>query len=237
MRTALIVCCILIFTFITYPLRILHKILYRERAERFKLNYKLLRKLTRMVLCINGARIKTTNLHLSKIDMPVLFVSNHKSNMDSVILISLIDTNFIFIGKRELSRVPIIGAWFRDIGSIFLDREDLRASLNSIIKAQSFLEKGASVLIYPEGKRISVNELDKFKAGSFKLATKSNVPVVPIAIKGSAGLLENKKIFASANIDIAFGEMICPDSEMFSNTVNLSDYAQKKVQEMYANFD
>lgn len=107
--------------------------------------------------------------------------------------------------------------------------------MNTILEGVSRLEKGVSVLIFPEGGRMNRDSVHDFKAGSFKLATKANVPIMPIAIKGSDELLELKKRFAKAKVRISFGKPIHPHSEDLNKTVQLKAFAQKAIQDMYEN--
>jgi 1-acyl-sn-glycerol-3-phosphate acyltransferase len=96
---------------------------------------------------------------------------------------------FRFILKEELTRVPIWGWALRTSPHIIIRRTDARNAMAGIEQAASDIASGASVVIFPEGTRTRDGALGLFKRGGFALATRSGVPLVPIAIRGSYRLL------------------------------------------------
>lgn len=125
---------------------------------------------------------------------PVLFVANHQGNFDIPILLGFIDKPKGFIAKIELKKFPLINEWMEYIDCIFMDRSSVRQSLKAIKEGVGKLEDGKSLVIFPEGTRSRDGKLREFKAGSLKLATKSGVPIVPVAIDGSVDMMEKKKV-------------------------------------------
>jgi 1-acyl-sn-glycerol-3-phosphate acyltransferase len=75
-----------------------------------------------------------------------------------------------------------------------MDRNDIRQSITAINQGVQYLKEGYSMVIFPEGTRSGSVEMGEFKAGSFKLATKSGVPIVPIAINGSYNIMGKKSL-------------------------------------------
>ncbi|MDO4535037.1 MAG: lysophospholipid acyltransferase family protein [Clostridium perfringens] len=138
----------------------------------------------------------TVNVHgLENIpDGPVLFVSNHQSNMDIAIICGFIDKPKGFIAKKELEKLPLISKWITLAGSIYLDRENPRKSMEGILEGIKTLKNGHSLVVFPEGTRSKGDKMGEFKAGSFKLATKSKVPIVPLTIDGTYRVMEGNKI-------------------------------------------
>lgn len=135
----------------------------------------------------------------------VLFISNHQSNFDIPLLLGHIDKPKGFIAKKELSKLPFITEWMKLINCLFMDRDDLKQSMQVIIDGINLLKSGHSMVIFPEGTRSKGGPLGEFKAGSFKLATKSKVPIVPITIDGTYKIMEqnnNKIKAASVNLYI-----------------------------------
>jgi 1-acyl-sn-glycerol-3-phosphate acyltransferase len=128
-------------------------------------------------------------------DGPVVFVSNHESYADIPLFCAVIrDKQFGFIAKRELSRLPVFGKWIAEIRSVFLERDDARASLKSIEEGIEFLRQGFSLVVFPEGTRNKGGSLGAFKKGSLRLATKPGVTVVPVTHTGCFKIFEESGV-------------------------------------------
>lgn len=163
---------------------------------------------------------------------PALYVANHKSLFDIVTLVSVIDDPIIFIGKKEVSKMPIVGTWFDSLGCIYIDREDIRQSLKAIMTGIDELKGGCSVIIFPEGTRSSEPDMKTFKEGSFKLATKTQVPIVPIAIQNTYKIFEEKKTIQQANVYVNIGETINLEDLEDEVIKKLPLYVEERVREL-----
>lgn len=156
----------------------------------------------------------TVNVHgLENIpEGPVLFVSNHQSNMDIAIICGFIDKPKGFIAKKELKKLPLINKWITLAGSIYLDRENPRKSMEGILEGIKTLKNGHSLVVFPEGTRSRGDKMGEFKSGSFKLATKSKVPIVPLTIDGTYRVMEaNKILIKPSNINFYVHKPIYTD--------------------------
>ena len=143
---------------------------------------------------------------------PVLFVSNHQSNMDIAIICGFIDKPKGFIAKKELKKLPLINKWITLAGSIYLDRENPRKSMEGILEGIKTLKNGHSLVVFPEGTRSRGDKMGEFKSGSFKLATKSKVPIVPLTIDGTYRVMEaNKILIKPSNINFYVHKPIYTD--------------------------
>lgn len=126
-------------------------------------------------------------------DGPVLFVSNHQGYADIVAFCAAIKSKqFGFVAKKVLSKIPFYGPWIVRIRSILIERDDPRDTVRVINEGIDLLEKGFSLVIFPEGTRSLSDKMGHFKRGSLKLATKSGVPVVPVTLSGSWKVFEEK---------------------------------------------
>lgn len=139
---------------------------------------------------------------------PVLYISSHKSIFDIVVLVSVIEETSIFIGKKEVSKMPIINKWFDALGAIYIDREDKRQTLQKVMQGIDELKHGQSIVVFPEGTRIPGDEIGEFKGGCFKLATKTGVPIVPIAIRNTHQVFEEKRSIQKAKVTMNIGKPI-----------------------------
>lgn len=176
---------------------------YFKRKNRIddynKTIYKITHWWAKLVLKLSGCKITVKGLENVPKDRTALFVSNHQSNFDIPLLMGVIDTPKGFIAKKELESIPLLSAWMKRIHCVFMDRKNLRQSAETIVKGINILKGGYSMVIFPEGTRSKGGEHKEFKAGSFKLATKSKSLIVPVTIDGTYKVLEanNNKIKAS----------------------------------------
>lgn len=137
-----------------------------------------------------GSRIEIEGLENIPKEGAVLFTSNHQGNFDIPILLAHLPKPIGFVAKIELTKLPIVSKWMALMECVFIDRKDMRQSLRAITKSIDILKSGQSMVIFPEGTRSKSSEMDAFKPGSLKMATKAGVPIVPITINGSYKLLE-----------------------------------------------
>jgi 1-acyl-sn-glycerol-3-phosphate acyltransferase len=120
---------------------------------------------------------------------PVIFFANHASLLDPPLLISTLPDRPVFIAKRELSRVPVLGQAIGLAGFILIDRTHQRQAYASLQDAAARIRAGQSVAIFPEGTRSVDGTLQPFKRGSFHLALEAGVPLIPLAIRGGHAIL------------------------------------------------
>ena len=179
----------------------------------------------------SGARVTVHGEENVPKDRGVLFISNHQGNFDIPLFIGYIDKPKGFIAKIELTKIPIVHIWMKYIDCIFMDRSSIRKSGEAIVDGIKLLKKGTSMVIFPEGTRSKGDKLGEFKAGSFKLATKSKVPIVPVTIKGSYKLMEqNGNKIRPADVELFIHPMI----ETADLTKEELDELPKKVKEIIA---
>lgn len=130
---------------------------------------------------------------------PVLFISNHEGNFDIPVLIAAVPKPFGFLSKIEVRKIPFIYEWMKEMNCVFIDRTNRRSALKSIDDSIASLKNGHSLLLFPEGTRSKGNGVKEFKAGFVRIASKAEVPVIPIAICGTSRIMEqnNKRITPS----------------------------------------
>lgn len=171
--------------------------------ERTSYIHKLTTAWAKFVMKISGAKVNVIGLENLPKDKTILFVANHQSNFDIPLLMSTIDVPKGFIAKKELEKWPIISIWMKYINCIFMDRSNLRQSAESIVEGIKLLKNGYSMVVFPEGTRSNGKPVEEFKAGSFKLATKSKCLIVPLTINGTYKLLEaNNNKVKSADVEL-----------------------------------
>ena len=141
--------------------------------------------------------------HLWK-QRPAIFMFNHQSNADMLIMASLIRRDIVGVGKRELKNLPVVGPLMGAAGVVFIDRSDRRAAIETmkpLVKAMR--EEKKSLVIAPEGTRAPTRKLGAFKKGGFHVAIQSGVPIVPVVIHNSGDISpKGDKIFRSGTVHI-----------------------------------
>lgn len=144
----------------------------------------------RRLLKIIDVKVNVHGLENLPKDKNVLFIGNHQGNFDIPIYMSYIDIPKGFVAKIELTKMPGIKTWMEYMNCIFMDRSSIRKAGEAIVMGIKSLKSGNSLVIFPEGTRSKSDKMGDFKAGSFKLATKSKVPIVPVTIDGSYKIME-----------------------------------------------
>lgn len=138
----------------------------------------------------------------------IVLIGNHQSYMDIPLLLGFIDTPLAFISKAEILKVPIIARAMKQMQCEFMERNNPRQSLQTILKAIENIKNGYSTVIFPEGTRSKGGPVIDFKPGSFKLAFKSGAPIVPISIDGTWRLYEDKKRINAGHIRLTIHKPI-----------------------------
>lgn len=129
---------------------------------------------------------------------PCVFIANHQGYADVPVMLKALEGHPTgFIAKDGFKKTPYLSTWIDRTRGLFIptDSRDPRESLRIINQGVELIEKGFSMAIYPEGKRSWGEVMDPLKPGSFKLATKAKVPIVPITLNGTYKMFEaNEKI-------------------------------------------
>lgn len=155
---------------------------------------------------------------------PVVFVGNHQGYADIFTYCAAFRKfQFGFVAKKELSRIPFYGKWIERIRSVFIEREDPRASLEAINRGVEYIKNGFSLVIFPEGTRSKGPVPAPFQKGAIKLATKPGVPIIPVSIDGTYKMFEEGGVLKAADIKMIVHEPI--------ETKGLSRKEEKELSE------
>ena len=196
---------------LTYPL-ILYAI-YLDRVkkytERDKYAHCILAFIARSMFYLTGSKIMMIGLKNIPENRPVIFVSNHQGHMDSVIIQGFINKSKGFISIKEVENYPIVGSWMTYTGSVFIDRGNMKQTLITINKAVDNLKRAQSVVVFPEGRLNKGAPTAPFERGWIRLVRKSDVPIVPITIKGAYKALSyDGKMVKSAKVECVISKPI-----------------------------
>lgn len=134
---------------------------------------------------------------------PAVFVFNHQSAMDTLIMARLLRRDVTGIGKAEIKRQPIMGPAMKAFDAVLIDRESGMDPKEAMRPAVEALRQGKSVIIAPEGTRSQDELLGSFKTGAFHMAQQAGVPVVPVVIHNALDALpRNAKIIRPAEVAV-----------------------------------
>ena len=183
--------------------------------KRDTLVYKVTTAWANILLKVAGVKVNVHGLENLPKDRSVLFIGNHQGNFDIPIYMSKIPGLKGFVSKVEVQKIPGVRTWMKYMYCVFMDRSSIRKSGEAIIEGIKILKSNHSLVIFPEGTRSKGDTMGEFKAGSFKLATKSKAPIVPVTMNGSYKIMEsnNKKwILKPAEVDLYIHPVIYTDS-------------------------
>lgn len=125
-------------------------------------------------------------------DGTAVYIANHQSDFDIPVVLGYLGKTHPLMAKKELGKVPGVHIWMTLLDCIFLDRQDMKQSVQALMDATRMVKGGKSMIIFPEGTRSKGGPAREFKGGAFKIATRTKVPVVPITIDGSYTLFEQR---------------------------------------------
>jgi len=186
----------------------------------------------RSMLWICGVRVDVEGVSHVDPKGPCLFMSNHQSLIDIVVIVATIPVSFRFVAKKELAKIPLFG-WAMAVGGhIFIDRNHRERAIESLDRAGQRVREGVSVILFPEGTRSVTGQLGPFKHGAFHLAVRAQVPIVPISVSGSQRVIGKKSLRVdSGNVKIVYGEPIQTEGYTIEDRVPLMEQVRTAILE------
>jgi len=141
---------------------------------------------------------------------PVLFVSNHRSYFDILVIHTTSTKRPGFVAKKEMESFPLLNWWMKNICCLFLDRKDLRSGVQMIKDGAALIQSGHSMVICPEGTRNQKEEMLPFKEGSLKMAEKAGCAVIPVTLIDTDQLLEARPGFdiRKGHVKVIYGKPV-----------------------------
>lgn len=162
-------------------------------------------------------------------DKPCVYVANHQAIFDVFALLAAMKQVTGFIAKKEIEKLPLIPTWIRSIGTVFIDRSNVKEGIKAINEGAENIKKGYSMIIFPEGTRSLSSTMGTMKKGSLKMAFKSDAPIVPITIDGTYRVLEVGKKVSGNTIKIMFHKPIETAGMTKEEQKSLTDQVQAIV--------
>ncbi|ADL03085.1 lysophospholipid acyltransferase family protein [Lacrimispora saccharolytica] len=212
-RFILVAATVIIFLILSIPVLVVQWLIGRkDRHLREVQSLAVVQWIFRILLGMAGVSITVKGRENIPADRAVLYVGNHRSYFDILVGYVSVPGLMGFVAKKEMEKIPLLSAWMKNVNCLFLDRQNLKEGLKTILTGIEQVKRGVSVWIFPEGTRNrEENPLDllPFKEGSIKIAEKSGCPVVPVAMTGTAEVFESHFPFIRpSQVTIEFGTPI-----------------------------
>lgn len=130
-------------------------------------------------------RVKVTGRENISPDTSYVFVANHQGSYDIFAIYGYLNHNFKWMMKKGLRKIPVVGGACAIAGHIFVDNSSPAAIRRTMTKAERTLQRGMSLVVFPEGSRTFTGKMRPFHKGAYQLAMEFHLPVVPVTIDGA----------------------------------------------------
>ena len=224
-----VVLLVLTFGFLVAVIAPLKPDAVRENDSRF---YRTITNLyIELIITLAGLRFETEGLEKRPQSGRFLLVSNHLHEIDPAMFMHFMPkSQLAFLAKKEVSGFFLVGKLLPQLQSQFLNRENDREALKTIIRSIQILkEDRASVAVFPEG---GINKLRKFKhlkPGVFKIAQKANVPILVCSLQGTQHVIPNLLKLKRSTVKVHFLELVTTEWMAGKTTVEIADHVHSII--------
>lgn len=195
----------------------------------------LIQAVFRFILWLTGVEVTVIGEELVPTDEAVLYIGNHRSFFDILLTYTRCPRLTGYIAKAEMEKIPLLSNWMHYLHCLFLDRKDIKKGLKTILSGIELIKSGISVCIFPEGTR-NQNESDlellEFHEGSFRLATKTDCLIVPIAMNNTVSIFEKQfpKI-RKTHVVLEYGKPFRPSELSKEDKKHIGEYTRAQILE------
>lgn len=207
---------------------------YASHVEKYteEQHYRMLRFI---VLRANKGGNVTIDVH-GKENLPnksgFIFFPNHQGLYDVLAIVEACSIPFSVVAKKEIKDVQFLKQVIACMKGYLMDREDIRQSMKIIGNVTNEVKKGRNYVIFPEGTRSKEgNQVQSFKAGSFKAATKAECPIVPVALINSFKPFDTNTI-SPVTVQVHFLPPLYYDDYKNMKTKEIADKVRKQIQQV-----
>ncbi len=188
-------------------------------------------------VCLFFSDVKVTVLGEDRVpkNEAVLYVGNHRSYFDILLTYVRVPRPTGYVAKKEMLRYPLLSHWMKNLHCQFLDRENLKEGMKTILTCIEEIKSGISICIFPEGTRNKENDTFlPFHQGSFKIAEKAGCAIVPMCLNNAAGIFEDHfpKI-KKAHVILEYGTPIYMNALSKEDKKEIAALVQKEIESIY----
>ena len=232
-RTILVLLFLLCFFIISIPLYLIEAIIgHFDIHKKERSSFVIVTTALKIIIWLSGIHLIVKGQEKVPKDQAVLYVSNHRSYFDIVTLYPLTNNTTGFVAKKELERIPFIRRWMRYMNCQFLDRENIKEGLKTILNCIATVKGGCSVCIFPEGTRTPGDDMLEFTEGSFKIAEKSGCAIIPLSLNNTIEIFEaHLPRIKKTHVIIEYGAPIYPKDLDRETRKHLDTYVSDIIRE------
>lgn len=235
-RFILVLLFVFLFLILSMPLMLAEWIIGKFNPQlRDKSSLAIVNWAFRGVIRISGTKVIVKGEENVPRDTAVLYVGNHRSYFDIILTYVRVPRPTGYVAKLEMLRYPLLNVWMHFLHCLFLDRKNIKKGLKTILKGVEKAKSGISICIFPEGTRNGTDQdFLPFHEGSFKIAEKADVPVLPITMVGTNGIFEDHMPrIKRQTVIIEYGKPFHIKDLDKDTRKNLSAYVQGIMSEAY----
>lgn len=235
-RFILVVIVVVGFLILSIPILILEYLIGKFNPRvRDITSLRLVQYVFKLILFITGVKVSVIGRENVPTDQAVLYIGNHRSFFDILLTYSRCPDLTGYVAKDGMKKIPLLSHWMRRLYCLFLNREDIKEGLKTILQGIDQIKNGISMCIFPEGTRNKDpnGPMLPFKEGSLKMAEKTNCPIIPMAITNSSEIFENHfpKI-KPCHVILEYGAPIHIRELAKEDRKFLGAYSQRIIQKM-----
>ena len=234
LRFLIIVWILVLYLILGIPVLLFEAVLGRFNKE--ARDYQCLRLVQgafKLMLFVAGTKITVIGEENIP-DEPVLYIGNHRSYFDILLTYSRCRRLTGYIAKKEMLRYPLLRDWMKRVYCLFLDRDNPKEGLKTILEAIDYIKNGISICIFPEGTRNTGEELSllPFHSGSFRIAEKTGCAIIPISMNNTISIFESHlPMVRKTHVILEYGKPIYPNELDKETRRHLASYCQNLIQE------
>lgn len=236
-RLVLVLLFLLLFFIVSIPVLLVERVLslFRPSFRKRRFIFSFVQFGFRCIAFLSGIRLTVIGKDRIPEEKAVLYVGNHQSYFDVVLTYGLMPGLTGFVAKHGMLKVPILASLMRYMNCLFLDRDDVRQGMQTILAAIDLVKEGISVCIYPEGTRNShPDEFLEFHKGSFKIAQRTGCPIVPVTVVNTRNIFEAHVPFIkSVEVILEYGTPFAYSDLSDEDKKNIHTYTSGLIAQTY----
>jgi 1-acyl-sn-glycerol-3-phosphate acyltransferase len=199
-------------------------ILLPKRAWR----WRLLRGVLRGIFHLMAIRIRVETAEPPPRN--AIFVANHASYIDGLVLSLALPGDVAFVAKSELAGQFFAGRFLRALGACFVERADPEAGVEDVRRVAATAIAGRPLVFFPEGTFTRADGLQEFHLGAFHVAVETGLPIVPVAVRGTRSILRSDQWrIRRGDITVRIGSALATGGSDFAATIDLRDRARRSI--------
>lgn len=171
-------------------------------------------------------KVKVSGMEHIKKGQPYIVVSNHQSTLD-IPLLYVLSFNFKWVSKREVYKIPFFGWVLWMHGDVAIERGGVASARKMMADCEKYLDRGVSVIMFPEGTRTKTGHVNNFKEGAMTLAVQSGYPILPVVIDGTFDAFKGGRIAAPHTFQVKVLPPVNSDQITKSTPKELRDTLQQ----------